>query len=127
MEVNPQEVKVACVIAVVLARVEGVEGSDPHDWISLPLPTPHTCYNQRVTTKSAWQCLCFLQIGKKYLCALKSKWWSSIGKDQCVILGFYGVNFWQNHWQLVSAAGWKFTWPHASWLSASGPNAGSTS
>lgn len=74
--VNPQEVKVGGAIGVVLARVEGL---DPHDWISLPLPTP--AHLSRPTGGHqiwAWQRLCFF-----FVCALKTKWQSSVGKEQC--------------------------------------------
>lgn len=77
MGLNPQEVKVGGAIGVVLARVEGL---DPHDWISLPLPTPaHLSRangwppNLSVAASSFFFCVC----------ALTTKWRSSVGKEQC--------------------------------------------
>lgn len=99
--VNPQEVKVGAAIGVVLARVEG---SDPNDWISLPLPTPtHLSRPTGGHQICAWQRLCF--------CVLWRANGGAVLEKNGVILGRSAVSYWLTHRQLVSETDLKVTWP----------------
>lgn len=117
LEVNPQEVKVGGMIGVVLAREEG---SDPHDWISLLIPTPtHLLLPTGGHEICVWQRLCFCKL-ERSICVL----WRANGG---AVLEKNSMWFWVF---MVSIIGWttgswcqRRIWnvhgQHASWLSAS--------